>query len=176
MVEALDFTAKPTILVVDDDPDNLEVISGLLKDLYRVKVANSGEKGLQIVAGAAPPDLVLLDVMMPELSGYEVCTQLKRDPATSHIPVLFLTALASTEDESKGLGLGAEDYITKPVNPALLRARVKTHLRLKAVADFLRDKSAYLEGELAKSRELQDIAESIRQLARSFHASRADSR
>ena len=176
MVEALDFTAKPTILVVDDDPDNLEVISGLLKDLYRVKVANSGEKGLQIVAGAAPPDLILLDVMMPELSGYEVCTQLKRDPATSHIPVLFLTALASTEDESKGLGLGAEDYITKPVNPALLRARVKTHLRLKAVADFLRDKSADLEGELAKSRELQDIAESIRQLARSFHASRADSR
>ena len=176
MVEALDFTAKPTILVVDDDPDNLEVISALLKDLYRVKVANNGEKALQIAGGAAPPDMILLDVMMPELSGYEVCTRLKNDPATRYIPVMFLTALASADDESKGLGLGAEDYITKPVNPALLRARVKTHLRLKAVADFLRDKSAYLERELAQSREQQDIAKAIRQLARSFDASRADPR
>ena len=170
MVEVLDFTAKPTVLVVDDTADNLAVISGLLKDLYRIKVASNGEKALEIVR-ASRPDLILLDIMMPELSGYEVCRQLKSDPATRDIPILFLTALASAEDETKGLELGAEDYITKPANPALLRSRVKTHLRIKAVADFLRDKSAYLESELAQSRELQDIAESVRQLARSFNAS-----
>ena len=170
MVDALDFTAKPTVLVVDDAADNLEVISGLLKDLYRVKVADNGAKAIEIVR-SGPPDLILLDVMMPELSGYEVCRQLKSDPATRDIPILFLTALASAEDESKGLELGAEDYITKPVSPGILRARVKTHLRIKAVADFLRDKSAYLERELAQSRELQGIAESVRQLAKAFDAS-----
>ena len=167
MVDALDFAAKPTVLVVDDAADNLEVISGLLKDLYRVKVTNNGARALELVR-SSPPDLILLDVMMPELSGYEVCQQLKREPATRDIPILFLTALASAEDETSGLDLGAEDYITKPVNPALLRARVKTHLRIKAVADFLREKSAYLERELAQSRELQDVAQAIRQLAKSF--------
>ena len=176
MVDALDFTAKPTVLVVDDTADNLAVISGLLKDLYKVKVASNGEKALQIVDGGSPPDLILLDVMMPELSGYEVCKQLKGDPATRDIPILFLTALASAEDENIGLELGAEDYITKPVNPVILRARVKAHLRIKAVSDFLRDKSAYLERELAQSRELQDVAESIRQLAKAFDASGQDSR
>ena len=171
MVGALDFTAKPTILVVDDGPDNLEVISGLLKDLYRIKVANSGTRALQIVSGGSKPDLILLDVMMPELSGHEVCARLKGNPETQDIPILFLTALTAAEDESKGLELGAEDYITKPVNPAILRARVKTHLRLKAAADFLRDKSAYLERELAQSRELQDMADAIRKLAKSFENS-----
>ena len=171
MVEALDFTAKPTILVVDDDPSNLEVISSLLKDLYKVKVANNGEKALQIVDRGSPPDLILLDVIMPELSGYEVCIRLKRNPATCDIPVLFLTALASAEDEAKGLELGAEDYVTKPVHPAILRARVKAHLRIKAAVNFLKDQAAFLERELAQSRELQDIAESVRQLARAFEAS-----
>ena len=175
MVEALDFTAKPTVLVVDDAADNLTVISGLLKHLYKIKVASNGEKALEIVR-SSPPDLILLDVMMPELSGYEVCKQLKSDPATRDIPILFLTALASAEDEGAGLELGAEDYITKPVNPVILRARVKTHLRIKAVSDFLRDKSAYLERELAQSRELQDVAESIRQLAKAFDASGQDLR
>ena len=103
MVEALDFTSKPTVLVVDDAADNLEVISGLLKGLYKVKVAANGEKGLQIARSDSPPDLVLLDIMMPEISGYEVCTQLKADPATHHIPIIFLTALSSAEDERKGL-------------------------------------------------------------------------
>ena len=166
----LDFT-KSTILVVDDGPDNLEVISGLLKDLYKVKVANSGEKALKIVEGTSPPDLILLDVMMPELSGYDVCTRLKGNPATRDIPVLFLTALASAEDETKGLELGAEDYITKPVNPAILRARVKTHLRIKAMIDFLSIKTAHLERELEQSSELRGLAESVRQLQKAFHAS-----
>ena len=100
---------KATLLVVDDTPDNLSLMSALLKDRYKVKVANHGEKGLRIAASATPPDLVLLDVMMPEMDGYEVCRRLKADPRTRHIPVIFLTAKAEIEDEQKGLALGAVD-------------------------------------------------------------------
>ncbi len=160
-----------TILVVDDGPENLEVISGLLKDLYKVKVANNGERALQIAEGTNPPDLILLDVMMPQVSGYDVCMRLKGNPATRDIPVLFLTALSSTEDETKGFELGAADYITKPVNPAILRARVQTHLRIKAVIDFLDLKAAHLERELEQSRELKGLAESVRELQKAFYAS-----
>jgi len=171
MVEALDFTAKPTVLVVDDAADNLEVISGLLKGLYKVKVAANGEKGLQIARSDSPPDLVLLDIMMPEISGYEVCTQLKADPATHHIPIIFLTALSSAEDERKGLELGAEDYVTKPISPAILLARVKTHLRIKAAVDFLRDKNAWLERELVwRVQSDLDFAKSVGEIAQDFRA------
>ena len=169
MVEALDFTAKPTVLVVDDAADNLEVISGLLKGLYKVKVAANGEKGLQIARSDSPPDLILLDIMMPEISGYEVCTQLKADPATHHIPIIFLTALSSAEDERKGLELGAEDYVTKPISPAILLARVKTHLRIKAAVDFLRDKNAWLERELVwRVQSDLDFAKSVGEIAQDF--------
>jgi len=171
MVEALDFTSKPTVLVVDDAADNLEVISGLLKGLYRVKVAANGEKGLQIARSDSPPDLILLDIMMPEISGYEVCTQLKADPATHHIPIIFLTALSSAEDERKGLELGAEDYVTKPISPAILLARVKTHLRIKAAVDFLRDKNAWLERELVwRVQSDLDFAKSVGEIAQDFRA------
>ena len=171
MVEALDFTSKPTVLVVDDAADNLEVISGLLKGLYKVKVAANGEKGLQIARSDSPPDLVLLDIMMPEISGYEVCTQLKADPATHHIPIIFLTALSSAEDERKGLELGAEDYVTKPISPAILLARVKTHLRIKAAVDFLRDKNAWLERELVwRVQSDLDFAKSVGEIAQDFRA------
>lgn len=142
--------AMPTVLVVDDTPDNLSLMSGLLRDRYRVKVANSGERALKIVQAAPPPDLVLLDIMMPGMDGYEVCRRLKQDAATRDIPVIFLTALTGTEDERKGLELGAVDYVTKPISPPILLARVKNHLALKASADFLRDKAQYLEGEVAK--------------------------
>ena len=169
MVEALDFTSKPTVLVVDDAADNLEVISGLLKGLYKVKVAANGEKGLQIARSDSPPDLILLDIMMPEISGYEVCTQLKADPATHHIPIIFLTALSSAEDERKGLELGAEDYVTKPISPAILLARVKTHLRIKAAVDFLRDKNAWLERELVwRVQSDLDFAKSVGEIAQDF--------
>jgi putative two-component system response regulator len=154
MVDALGSTTKATVLVVDDTADNLEVISGLLKDLYQVKVASNGEAALKIAQSGNPPDLILLDIMMPELSGYEVCMRLKSDPATRDIPVLFLSALASAEDEAKGLELGAEDYITKPASPAILLARVKTHLRLKALADFLKEKNASLKRDLGEQVEL----------------------
>ena len=171
MVEALDFTSKPTVLVVDDAADNLEVISGLLKGLYKVKVPANGEKGLQIARSDSPPDLILLDIMMPEISGYEVCTQLKADPATHHIPIIFLTALSSAEDERKGLELGAEDYVTKPISPAILRARVKTHLRIKAAVDFLRDKNAWLERELVwRVQSDLDFAKSVGEIAQDFRA------
>ncbi|MDO8607675.1 MAG: two-component system response regulator [Phaeospirillum sp.] len=157
----MDVNALPdraTILVVDDTPDNLKLMSGLLKDLYKVKIANSGEKALVIAASDAPPDLILLDIMMPEMDGYEVCKRLKRDRATRDIPVIFLTAKAETQDEEKGLRLGAVDYITKPISPPVVMARVETHLKLKASADFLRDKSDFLEQEVQKrTRELAAI-------------------
>lgn len=143
-------SARPTILVVDDTPDNLALMSGLLKDTYRVKLANHGEKALEIAASDPSPDLILLDIMMPGIDGYEVCSRLKSNPATRDIPVIFLTAKAEIEDEKKGLDLGAVDYITKPVSPPIVMARVKAQLELKAAADFLRDKNNYLEQEVAR--------------------------
>jgi putative two-component system response regulator len=144
------FVEKPTVLVVDDTPDNLSLMSGLLKDDYKVKVANNGEKALKIASSDTPPDLILLDIMMPGMDGYQVCQFLKRDPHTRDIPVIFLTAKTEVEDEKKGLELGAVDYLTKPVSPPIVMARVKNHLALKAHADFLRDKSEFLETEVNK--------------------------
>lgn len=141
---------KASVLVVDDTPDNLSLMSGLLKDLYRVKVANNGRTAIQIVRGPSPPDLVLLDIMMPEVSGYDVCRELKADPATRDVPIIFLTAMSEMEDERKGLEMGAVDYITKPISPPIVLARVKTHLQIKAAADFLKDKNQFLEQEVAR--------------------------
>jgi len=141
---------RPTILVVDDSPDNLSLISGLLKDLYKLKVANNGEKAIKIAQADSKPDLILLDIMMPGLSGYDVCKMLKADTATRDIPIIFLTAMAGAEDEKKGLELGGADYITKPISPPILLARVKTQLQNKAAADFLRDQNNYLEKEVSE--------------------------
>lgn len=158
MANSLDFTEKATILVVDDTPDNLSLMSSLLKDLYKVKVANSGEKALKIVSGDNQPDLILLDIMMPGMNGYEVCEVLKKDPLTRNIPIIFLTAMTGTDDEKKGLELGAADYITKPISPPIVMARVKTQLQMKAAADFLRDQNVYLEQEVSKrTREVMAI-------------------
>jgi putative two-component system response regulator len=157
-MDALDFTEKPTVLVVDDTPDNLSLMAGLLKDHYRVVLANHGEKALKLVRAEDPPDLILLDIMMPGLSGYDVCKILKDDPATQHIPVIFLTAMTAAEEEKKGLEMGAVDFITKPVNPPIMLARVSTQLQVKAAADFLRDKNDYLETEVQRrGRELAAI-------------------
>lgn len=141
---------RPTILVVDDTPDNLTLLSNLLKKDYRVKVAISGEKALKIAYSDAPPDLILLDVMMPVMDGYEVCQQLISNPQSSHIPVIFLSAKSEVEDESKGMSLGASDYIAKPINPPILMARVKAHLAAKAYADFLRDKDGAIAREVER--------------------------
>ncbi|WP_415905467.1 two-component system response regulator [Neptuniibacter sp. QD48_55] len=141
---------KPTVLVVDDTPDNLALMSALLKDHYRVKVSNSGAKALDIVNSATPPDLILLDIMMPEMDGYEVCKRLKETENTADIPIIFLTAKTESRDETKGLALGAVDYLTKPVNPEILMARVSNHLQLKAQKDFLADKNEFLEKEVRR--------------------------
>ena len=119
------------VLVVDDTPENIHILMGILEDKYDVLVAISGEKALKIAASKPSPDLILLDIMMPDMDGYEVCTKLKADQKTANIPVIFVTALTSDEDEAKGLELGAVDYITKPFNPALVRMRVENHLKLK---------------------------------------------
>ena len=128
---------RKTILIVDDAPDNLTYLSALLKDAYQTKVATSGEKALRIAETAPMPDLILLDISMPEMSGYEVCQRLKENEQTRTIPVIFLTAMSEAEDEEKGLELGAVDYITKPIRPPILRARVRTHLELKDARDAL---------------------------------------
>jgi len=136
---------RPVILVVDDTPDNLALMSGLLTEDYRVKVASTGEKALRIASSDAPPDLILLDIMMPGLDGYAVCQRLKQDPETDHIPVIFLTAKSDLEDERKGLELGAVDYITKPISPPIVMARVRNHLALQALTDSLRVRNLQLE-------------------------------
>ena len=158
MNSATDVVRRHTILVVDDTPDNLALMSGLLKDIYRVRLANNGEKALQFARDADAPDLILLDIMMPGMSGTEVCRTLKSDPATRDIPVIFLTAMSATEDEQRGLELGAVDFITKPINPPIVMARVETQLKLKRAADFLRDQNHFLEEEVARrTRELAAI-------------------
>lgn len=141
---------KPTILVVDDTPDNLSLMRELLRKDYQVQLANGGERALKLAAMQPQPDLILLDIMMPVMDGYEVCRRLKADAATRDIPVVFLTAKADVEDEKRGLELGAVDYITKPISPPVVLVRVKIHLALKAHADFLRDKSDFLEAEVSK--------------------------
>lgn len=156
-----DPTARPTILIVDDTPDNLALLTELLKLLYRVKAARSGEKALQIATSDDPPDLILLDVMMPGLSGFDVCRRLRELPQTRDIPVIFITALGTADDEIHGLELGAVDYITKPINPPTVLMRVDTQLRLKAASDFLRDQNEFLEREVARRTEevmaIQDV-------------------
>jgi len=144
------FQKKMTVLVVDDTSENIAVLSSLLKDLYRIKVAINGEKALQLAFSDDPPDLILLDIMMPGIDGYEVCRRLKADKKTAHIPVVFLTAKTGIEDEEKGLELGAVDYITKPISPPIVLSRVKTHLQLKMVRDFFKDKSDFLEAEVTR--------------------------
>ncbi len=118
---------NPTILVVDDAPANLSLISGLLRGLYTVKAVNHGAKALKI-ASEEPPDLILLDIMMPDMDGYEVCRRLKSDSQTRHIPIIFLTSKSDIESEQMGMSLGAVDYVTRPISPPILLSRVKAHL------------------------------------------------
>jgi putative two-component system response regulator len=121
---------QATILVVDDTPSNITVLMEILRGDYRILAATNGEQALKIARGDPPPDLILLDVMMPGMSGYEVCERLKAESSTRKIPVIFVTAMNQVEDEMKGFALGAVDYITKPVSPPIVKARVKTHLAL----------------------------------------------
>ena len=149
---------KPTILVVDDTPANLQLMSGLLQEDYKVKAATSGEKALKIAFTDPQPDLILLDIMMPEIDGYEVCKRLKADEKTNQIPIIFLTAKAETQDEALGLSLGAVDYITKPVSPPIAMARIKTHIEL------YRQKKALIESQRLLAEEINEAAIYIRSL------------
>ncbi|MTV38676.1 response regulator [Duganella radicis] len=119
---------RRTVLIVDDTPDNITLLSTLLKDKYNTKVATSGTTALQIVA-SSKVDLILLDIMMPDVDGIETCRRLKADPASAAIPVVFLTAKSQKEDEALGLSVGAADFLRKPVNPDQLFSRVAAHLK-----------------------------------------------
>lgn len=146
---ALELPRRPTLLVVDDTPANLNLLAGLLNVDHRVKLANSGARALEL-ALREPPDLVLLDAMMPEMDGYEVCRRLKADVRTRDVPVIFVTAMIQPEDEACGFSVGAADFIHKPISPPILRARVATHLQMKAARDALARRNAGLEGALAE--------------------------
>lgn len=156
-----------TLLIVDDEPANLAVLTHLLRPHYRVRAVNSGSRCLVAVQPLPRPDLILLDVMMPEMDGYEVLARLRADPATRDIPVLFVTALDDDVNEERGLALGAADYLTKPIRPGVLLARVRTQLDAKRGRDFLRDQNALLDAEVARRMRENELTQlvSIRALA-----------
>ena len=143
---------QPTILVVDDTPDNIEVLRWVLLDEYRVIAATHGNKALKIAQTSPRPDLILLDVMMPDIDGYDVCRKLKSDPRTSKIPVIFLTTMDEAENEKTGFELGAVDYIHKPIKPSIVLARVRTHLKLYNQNRHLEKKVLERTAELHKTR------------------------
>jgi serine phosphatase RsbU (regulator of sigma subunit) len=146
---------QKTILIVDDTPINLGVISGALKDTYKTKVATNGEKALAIASSEDKPDLILLDVMMPVMDGYEVCRRLKANSATQSIPVIFLTGQTGTEDETKGFEVGAVDYIHKPFSEAVVKARVHTHLMLREAHEQIARQLVEINLELEMARQIQ---------------------
>jgi phosphoserine phosphatase RsbU/P len=147
--------AQKLILVVDDTPLNIGVISGALKDTYKTKVATNGEKALALASAEDKPDLILLDIMMPGMDGYEVCTRLKADPATREIPVIFLTGQTSAEDETRGFEVGGVDYVHKPFSPAVVKARVRSHILLREARAQLASQLLALNDELEMARQIQ---------------------
>lgn len=159
--------AGQTILIVDDSPENLTVLAELLQPLYRVRAATSGSRALRIAGSAPRPDLILLDVMMPDMDGHEVFKRLREDEETRGIPVIFVTGMDSTEAEIHGLEAGAADYIVKPFVPPVVLARVRTQLELKLARDWQSDQNSYLEAEvasrIAENEAIQEV--SIRALA-----------
>ena len=145
-----DTATRPTLLVVDDTPENLTLLGELLRPHYRVRIASSGERALKAAHTEPRPDLILLDVMMPGMDGYDVLKRLRADAATADIPIIFVTALDADEDEEHGLQLGGADYVTKPVRPAILLARVRAQLDLKVYRDWLKDQNLALEREVER--------------------------
>jgi sigma-B regulation protein RsbU (phosphoserine phosphatase) len=148
-------SAQKLILIVDDTPTNLGVISGALADTYKTKVATNGQKALALASADEKPDLILLDVVMPEMDGYEVCTRLKADPATREIPVIFLTGQTSVEDETRGFSVGGVDYVHKPFSPAIVKARVQSHILLREARAQLAKQLNVLNAELEMAHQIQ---------------------
>jgi putative two-component system response regulator len=154
--------SRNTVLIVDDAPENLSVLGELLRhDGYRVKAAKSGRCALRYAAQEPHPDLILMDVMMPEMNGYEVLGNLREDFATRDIPVIFLTALNDALDEEHGLEMGAADYISKPIQPAVMLARVRAQLEAKRARDWLKDQNAFLEAEVARRMAENDCSQAV---------------
>mgnify|MGYP003670166019 FL=1 len=151
----MDFTTdRPRVLIVDDEPANLKVMREVLGNQYRMSFAKSGDAALALLEKELPK-LILLDIMMPDMNGFEVCQIVKRNPKTSHIPIIFVTALGDESDEYKGFELGAVDYITKPISPAIVRARVNTHLSL-VQAEQLKQAHVDLVERLGRAAEYKD--------------------
>ena len=146
---------QKVVLVVDDAPANIRVVNEILHDTYRVKIATNGPKALELAAATPGPDLILLDIVMPGMDGYEVCAQLKADPATRDIPVIFLTGQTETSDETRGFEVGAVDYIHKPFTPAVVAARVQTHLALRETREQLSRQPWRFAVRLETAREIQ---------------------
>jgi phosphoserine phosphatase RsbU/P len=144
-----------TVLLVDDAPTNIQVVNSILKDTYKIRIATNGAKALDIANQLPAPDLILLDVMMPEMDGYEVCSRLKSADNTRDIPVIFLTGQTEVEDETKGFELGAVDYIHKPFSPAVVKARVHTHLVLRGIREQLASQLLTIRSEMETARQIQ---------------------
>ena len=147
--------AKKVVLLVDDTPANIQIALAILKDLYQVRVATNGAKALELAVGDPAPDLILLDVMMPGIDGFEVCERLKASAATREIPVIFLTGQTEIEDETRGFEVGGVDYIHKPFSPAVVKARVHTHLVLRGIRERLAHQLAAMKGEMETARQIQ---------------------
>src|SRR3984957_13863911 len=146
---------QKTVLVVDDAPANIQIVNSILKDLYKIRIATTGAKALELARATPPPDLILLDAMMPEMDGYEVCTQLKLGSETRDIPVIFLTGQTHVEEETRGFDVGAVDYIHKPFSPAVVKARVHTHLLLRDAHEQLSRQLVRLNSEIEMARQIQ---------------------
>ncbi|MBF0502132.1 MAG: hybrid sensor histidine kinase/response regulator [Candidatus Riflebacteria bacterium] len=149
---------KEGVLIVDDVVENIEVIGGILRPYYEVKLALNGSKALKIAESENPPDLILLDIMMPKMDGFEVCRRLKQNPKTQNIPVIFVTAKNEDIDEAKGLEIGAVDYLVKPVNPVIVKARVKTHISLASAMRELEKQKEILQENLSLREEIELIS------------------
>ena len=154
-------TELPVVLVVDDMPENLTVIGEALQPDFCVRVANGGRRALELARSSPKPDLILLDVMMPELDGFAVMRHLKADALTCHIPVIFVTALDADDDEAYGLELGAVDYIHKPIRPAIVRARAHSQIELKTARDRLSHQNVWLESEVARRMKENQIIQDV---------------
>ncbi|MBF0158707.1 MAG: two-component system response regulator [Magnetococcales bacterium] len=166
---------KPTILIVDDTPENLSILKGALSDDYAVRLATNGHIALRAVSITPQPDLILLDIMMPGIDGYEICRRLKADPSTQHIPVIFVTAMSKDTDELMGLRTGAIDYITKPFSIPIVQARVKTHILLNNQKRLLENQVAERTEQLQKrNRELDERTEQLQRRNRELEETRLE--
>ena len=151
---------RAKVLIVDDNKQNIEMLMALFKDDYKIAAAINAQRALKIALSDAPPDLILMDIIMPEMDGYELCATLKENPKSKHIPIIFVTAVSEIMDENRGFNLGAVDYITKPFHPPVVKARVKLHLNLKRKQELL-EKYAFIDAltEIPNRRRFNEILE-----------------